>query len=402
MSVEAQTSSLPVLGRFQTPALVVGLIGLALCVAGWFFMPDQFFRSYLVAYIFWAGIALGSLAILMMQYLTGGAWGIIIRRTLESATKTLPLLALLFVPLIFGMRSLYIWTHAEAVAADEHLQHKHVYLNTTFFIIRWAAYFLVWVAIEYFLNRWSREQDRTAAPHLALRMERLSGPGLFALSITITFALVDWVMSLEPDWYSTIYGVTFMAGELLAAFAFIIAVIVLLSPHEPLSNLLLPRHFRDLGNLLLTFVMLWAYCAFSQFLLIWSGNLREEIPWYLRRLQGGWGWVGVSLIVLHFFAPFFLLLQGDVKRRARRLALVASLVIVMRFIDLLWLVAPVFTRTLSPGHWIDLVTHLALSLLALVGTGGVWLWVFIRRLSERSLLPYNDPYMQEAFSDEGK
>lgn len=396
--MSAQPQPAPTFSRLQTPALVAGVVGLVLCAVGWFFMPDQFFRSYLVAYLFWAGLALGCLAVLMMQYLTGGAWGLIVRRELESATKTLPLMALLFVPLLAGMQSLYVWTHTGAVAADEHLRHKHVYLNTEFFVIRWAAYFVVWVAIAYLLNRWSREQDRTADPRLSLRLERLSGPGLFVLSITVTFALIDWVMSLEPDWYSTIYGVTFMAGELLAAFAFIIAVVVLLSRYEPLSSRLLPRHFRDLGNLLLTFVMLWAYCAFSQFLLIWSGNLREEIPWYLRRLQGGWGWVGVSLIVLHFFLPFFLLLQGDIKRRARRLALVAYLVIVMRFVDLLWLVAPVFTRTVSPAHWVDLATHLALSLLALVGTGGVWLWVFIRQLSSNPLLPLNDPYMKEAFS----
>jgi hypothetical protein len=399
MSAEVHTPP-ALLGRIGTPALVVGVVGLVLCFGGWLVAPEQFFRSYLVAYVFWVGIALGSLAILMIHYLTGGAWGLVIRRELESATKTLPLLALLFVPLIFGMHSLYSWTHADVVRADEHLRHKQAYLNTTFFIVRWAAYFAVWLTTAYLLNRWSREQDGAATPQLALRLERLSGPGLFALAVTITFALVDWVMSLEPDWYSTIYAVSFMAGEMLNALAFAVATVALLLPYKPLSDALLPRHFRDLGSLLLTFVMLWAYCAFSQFLLIWSGNLRDEIPWYLHRVTGGWGWVGAALIVFHFFLPFLLLLQGDIKRRARRLALVACLVIAMRFVDVLWLVAPVFTEKLSAGNLPELAGHLALSLLALVGTGGLWLWVFARELGGRPLLPFGDPYMKEAFSGE--
>jgi hypothetical protein len=335
----------------------------------------------------------------MIQYLTGGAWGIISRRPLESAISTLPLLAVLFVPLLLGLHNLYTWTRADAIATDPYLQHKAIYLNTTFFIVRWAICFIVWIGTAQLLNRWSEAQDRTADPRLALRLQNLSGPGLFVLAVTLTFALIDWVMSLEPDWYSTIYGVTFIAGETLAAFAFVIAIVVLLSGYPPLSNVIQPKHFRDLGSLLLTFVMLWAYCSFSQFLIIWSGNLREEAPWYLHRLQNGWGWIGASLIVFHFFVPFFLLLSASIKRHPRSLGIVAAIVLVMRFVDLLWLVAPAFPQVSLYSHWGDAIGRLALNSVALIGLGGVWLWMFIRRLRASSLLPLNDPYMKESFSD---
>ncbi|MGI8654911.1 MAG: hypothetical protein ACR2LC_06805 [Pyrinomonadaceae bacterium] len=386
----------PEFGRLQGYALIAGISGLALCGVGWFVNAEQFFRSYLVAFVFWTGLALGCLGILMLQYLTGGAWGIIIRRALEAATGTLPLMALLFVPLIFGIHHLYIWSHPADFVADEVLHkillHKQPYLNTPFFIARACLYFILWAGTGFLLNRWSLERDRTNDARFTLRLQALSGPGLFVLALTLTFAMIDWVMSLEPRWYSTIYGVTFIAGETLAGFAFIIAIFILLARYKPLADVLRPRHYRDLGNLLLAFVMLWAYCAFSQFLLIWSGNLREETPWYLRRTAGVWGWVSIALIALHFFLPFFLLLSGDVKRNARRLAIVAGVVILMRFVDVIWLVEPAFPQTHWTLHWMDFV--------AMLGTGGVWLWLFFQRLKGRPLLPVNDPYMREALSDE--
>jgi hypothetical protein len=382
----------PALNRWQRPLLFVGLVALAISAAGWFLRPDQFFRSYLLAYIFWAGLTLGCLAILMMQYLTGGAWGIILRRALESATRTLPLLLLLFIPLLFGLHRLYIWTNQQVVASDPLLEHKRPFLNIPFFLVRAALYFVCWMGLSFLLNRWSREQDRTGAAKFAWRLEHLSGPGLFFLAVTLTLAMIDWIMSLEPRWYSTIYAVGFMAGEMLAAFAFTIAVIILLSASRPLADVLRRKHFRDLGNLLLTFVMLWAYCAFSQYLLIWSGNLREEIPWYLRRTVGGWGWVAIVLIVFHFFLPFFLLLFREIKDHRRMLVVVAALVILLRFVDLFWLVEPAFYPQNFSLHWLDL--------LATVGVGGLWLAVFIWQLGARPLLPLKDPYAEEAFTHE--
>lgn len=378
--------------RWQKPLLVLGLVGLALSAVGWFFRPEQFFRSYLLAYIFWAGLTLGCLAILMMQYVTGGAWGIILRRALEGATRTLPLLILLFVPLLFGLHRLYIWTNQQIVSSDPLLVHKHPFLNIPFFLVRAALYFSFWAGVSFFLNRWSRAQDRTGAAKFAWRLEHLSGPGLFFLAVTLTLAMIDWVMSLEPRWYSTIYAVGFMAGEMLAAFAFAIAVVILLSAKKPLAGVVRRKHFRDLGNLLLTFVMLWAYCAFSQYLLIWSGNLREEIPWYLRRTAGGWGWVAISLIVFHFFLPFFLLLFREIKDHTRMLVTVAVIVILLRFVDLFWLVEPAFYPQNFSLHWLDLV--------ATIGVGGVWLAVFIRQLRAWPLLPLHDPYAEEAFGHE--
>jgi hypothetical protein len=383
-----------VLTRWQRRAWLIGLGALLLLLVGAFFQPVQFFRAYLLAFLWWTGLALGCLGVLMMQHLTGGAWGLLIRRPLEAAALTLPLLALLFVPLAFGAQSLYVWSRPAALAADEALREKQVYLNLPFFLARTALYFTLWCGLAWLLSRWSQQQDRTGAALYALRMQRLSGPGLFGLAVTASFAMIDWVMSLEPHWYSTIYSVVFIAGELLAAFAFAVLVLTLLERQPPLAQWLEPQHYRALGSLLLTFVMLWAYCAFSQFMLIYYGNLREEIPWYLRRLQGGWGWVAGALLVAHFFLPFFLLLSEDLRSEARRLGWIAGLILMMRVVDLVWLVNPAF----APGHffihWMDVA--------AWVGVGGLWLALFLTALAARPLLPLHDPYQQEDFAHEAQ
>ncbi len=373
----------PEVGRMQRRALSVGVAALALCVAGAIASPAQFFRSYLFGYLFWTGVALGCLAIVMLQHLSGGAWGMVIRRMLESGSRTLPLMALLFLPLIPGIRQLYGWSRP-----DNAISYQTAYLNVPFFLFRAALYFLVWLSIAYFLNRWSREQDRTGDLRLARRLQLLSGPGLVLYGLTATFAAIDWVMSLEPHWYSSIFGILIIGGQALSAMAFIIAVAVLLAQHEPLSGVLLPSHFNDLGKLLLTFVMLWAYFAFSQLLIIWSGNLSEEIPWYLHRLHSGWRWVGVLLILFHFALPFVLLLSRDLKRNARALALLAVGVIFMRLVDLFWLTAPEFWPGSFHLHWMDIA--------APVGIGGVWLAVFAWQLRGWPLLPIGDRYLEKA------
>ena len=373
----------PEVGRMQRRALGVGIAALALCVAGAIASPAQFFRSYLFGYLFWTGVALGCLAIVMLQHLSGGAWGMVIRRMLESGSRTLPLMALLFLPLVPGIRQLYGWARP-----DNAISHQAAYLNVPFFLFRALLYFLVWLSIAYFLNRWSREQDRTGDLRLARRLQLLSGPGLVLYGLTATFAAIDWVMSLEPHWYSSIFGILIIGGQALSAMAFIIVVAVLLAQHEPLSGVLLPSHFNDLGKLLLTFVMLWAYFAFSQLLIIWSGNLPEEIPWYLHRLHSGWRWVGVLLILFHFALPFVLLLSRDLKRNARALALLAVGVIFMRLVDLFWLTAPEFWPGSFHLHWMDIA--------APVGIGGVWLAVFAWQLRGWPLLPIGDRYLEKA------
>lgn len=388
--------SIPDFGNLQQQSLKVGVVGLALCFVGAFFNSEQFFRSYLLAYVFWMGITLGCFAIMMLHHMSGGAWGIVIRRLLESGSRMLPMMALFFVPLVFGLHDLYSWARPEEVARDEVLQHKRVYLNIPFFLVRTVIYFVVWISVSRFLNKWSLEQDRTGSPP-PRKFQLLSGPGLVLYGLTITFASIDWVMSLEPHWFSTIFGISFMGGQALSALAFVIVVLTLLSGRKPLSDVVSSTHFHDLGKLLLAFIMLWAYFAFSQYLIIWSGNLREETPWYLSRIQGGWGWIGVLLILFHFVLPFLLLLSRDLKRNARMLIKVAVVIIFMRLVDLFWIIVPAsshggadVTHASLPIYWIWMY------LMAPVGLGGVWLAGFLWQLKGRPLLPLKDPYLQQA------
>jgi hypothetical protein len=374
------------LDRFQKSSLVVGLAALALCVAGAFYSPTQFFRSYLFAFVFWVGVALGCSAILMLHHLVGGRWGFTLRRCLESGTRTFYLMAVLAVPLLFGLRLLYSWADPEKVKLDSMLQYKAPYLNVPFFIVRTAIYFIVWITVAHFLNKWSLEQDETANPKLTERLQNLSGPGLVIFGLTVTYASVDWVMSLEPHWFSTIYGMIFMVTEGLAAISIVTVAVILLSPYEPFSDLVSKRVLNDYGNLLLTFTMLWAYLSFSQYLIVWSGNLQDEIPWYVSRASGGWAWVAMALIVFHFAVPFLLLLSRFVTRRKLWLGVVAAIQIILSVIDIFWLTVPAYEREGPQFHWLDW--------LAILGIGGVWFWRFSTNLKSRPLLPLHDPRME--------
>lgn len=378
------------LNRLQHRALLAGAGGAALCVLGVWLNPVQFFRSYLLAYLFWLGIALGCLAIVMLHHLVRGAWGAVIQRLLESGSRTLPLMALLFVPLLFGLHDLYSWARPAAVASDELLRHKSPYLNTPFFVLRLVGYFVAWIAVASFLNRWSLQHDRISdwpsGRPLRRRLQMLSGPGLVLYGLSATFAAIDWIMSLEPHWYSTIFGMTFVVGQVLAALAFIIVALALVLDFEPFASVVSQTHIHDLGNLLLAFVMLWAYIAFSQFLIIWSGNLPEEIPWYLHRTQGGWQWIGLLVLVFHFALPFLLLLSRRTKRRMRMLSRVAGGLIGMAFLGLYWLVMPAFHPAKLHVHWLDLVAPMAV--------GGLWLACFLWHLQRREMLPRHAPHLQ--------
>lgn len=390
MNAAASPAIIAAIDRVRRPALVAGIVALAGCAAGAFLSPAAFFRGYLFAYVFFTGLSLGCLAVVMLHHLTGGAWGIPIRRMLESGTRTLPLLAILFIPIGLGMKSLYPWARPDEVARDPFLQAKEAYLNVPFFLGRTLFYFAVWIAVAYFVNRWSLEQDRRGGPELTRKLQLLSAAGLVAYGLTMTFASIDWVMSLEPRWFSTMYGVLYIAGQALNALAFVTAALALLSREPPFDGYVRPSHFHDLGKLLLAFVMFWAYVSFAQYLIIWAGNLPEEIPWYQRRLAGGWGWLGVALVVLHFALPFLLLLPEGANRNRRLLGSVAALVVLMRLVDVFWLVRPVFTQQGSSPvtarfqlHWLDLA--------AAIGIGGIWVAAFLWQLEERPLLPVNDP-----------
>ncbi len=350
-----------------------------------FINAGQFFQAYLIGWTFWTGIAVGSLALLMLQHLTGGGWGLVIRRSLEAATRTLPLMAVLFIPVLIGAHSIYHeWMDPAEVAKHPAVQFKTGYLNLPFFAVRFVIYFGVWIALAFFLNKWSLAQDRTADNRYTKNMRVLSGGGMVALIFSVSFASIDWYMSIEPDWFSTIYGFIFVAAWSLSALAFVIAVMARLSREEPMRRIVAPLHFHDLGKLLLAFVMLWAYFAFSQFLIIWSGNLPEEITWYIRRIYGGWGMLVITIGILHFAAPFLFLLSRGIKRNPGKLVLVAVLVLVMRSVDLLWMLAPAFQHRM----WI------LMDVAALIGFGGLWLAFFTWHLGKRPLIPINDPQFE--------
>jgi hypothetical protein len=371
--------------RLRRNALFAGGAGLVVSLIELILNPAVFFHSYLLAFIFWLGLPLGCLALLMMHHLTGGGWGFLIRRVLEAGTRTLWLLALLYVPLLLGMTHIYAWARPGATS-DPVLQQKHFYLNVPFFLARSVVYFGAWLLIAFLLNRWSGEQDRSSDPKWVQRLEGLSAPGLVIYGFTITFAMVDLVMSLEPTWYSTIYGMIFMVAQALVAMSFVVLITRRISEGEPLATLATPVRFNDLGNLLLTFVMLWAYLSFSQFLLIWSGNLPEEISWYMSRAHGSWAALAVVLILFHFAVPFMLLLSRRVKRHSA-LNLVAGLLLVLTLFDIFWLVVPSFEPSALRVHWTDITL--------VVGMGGLWLWLFLGELAGRPLLPEHDPRLVE-------
>jgi len=380
--VSTPVHTLPDLRRLRMRSLTGGCAALAICLAGALLGHQSFLESYLVAFLFWLGIGLGCLSILMLYHLTGGRWGAVIRRILESGIHTLRWMALLFLPLLLGVHQLYPWARPSA-SSDSILEHQRTYLNMPFFAVRAVVYFTVWNVLAYFLERWSAEQDRTGSAGISRRFQLLSGPGLVAYGLTMTFASIDWVMSLDARWYSTIYGMIFLAGQALSAFAIAIPVLAFFVQRRTLDGIVSPNHFHDLGNLMLTFVMLWSYFSFSQFLIIWSGDLHEEIPWYLRRTQHGWQWFAIALIVIHFLLPFVLLLSRQIKRNMAWLSGIAIAVAVMTFIDLYWFVMPSFSSSRVTVHWSILA--------AAAGIGGVWLSIFAGELTKRPPIPLQDP-----------
>jgi len=369
-------------------ALIAGVVFSVILIVGAFINRAQFFHAYLVGYTFWIGITVGSLALLMLQHLTGGAWGVVIRRVLEAATRTLPLMVLLFIPIVLGLSLIYPWMHAEALTTPA-LQNKAAkFLNPTFFTIRAVIYFAIWSAGALLLNWLSLQQDRDPGRGLRKRMQMISGPGLVFVVLGVTFAAIDWVMSLDPAWFSTIFGLIFVASWALSALAFVTLVMTWLSQREPMNAVVQPSHFHDWGNLTLALVMLWTYFAFSQYLIIWSGNLPEETTWYVARKNGGWGAIALAIVILQFIFPFLTLLSKATKKSSQKLALLAVLILVMRIVDAVWLVEP----TYSPGkfvlNWMDIVAPIAI--------GGLWLSVFAWQLQKRPLMPINDPQLEAA------
>jgi hypothetical protein len=386
MSTTTATPAPLDLPRLRRLSLLVGVAGLIISLLGAVLNQGRFFQSYLVAYCYTLGLGVGSLAVLLLQFLTGGGWGLVLRRPLEAATRTLPLLAVLFLPLIAGLHLLYPWTEPGSVPEYK----SAYYLNIPFFLVRIAIAFAIWIGLALVLGQMSRREDAEGVSEARERQFRLLGaPGMVLYGLTITFVSIDLGMSLEPEWFSTMYPPLWGFSQILTAFAFMIVMLVLLADRPPLSGVLNRDLLGDLGSLLLAFVMIWAYLAFSQFLLIWTGNLKEETPWYLERIAGGWQYFAMALILFGFAVPFLALLSGEFKRDGRTLACIAALVLGMRYLDTYWILKPAFKSEGSNPLWVWL------DLGTLAAVAGFWLAYFLWQLEQMPLLPPHDSRMQE-------
>ncbi|MBK9162633.1 MAG: hypothetical protein IPM21_01710 [Acidobacteria bacterium] len=389
--------------KYQSIALGAGGIAFIAWAIGTYFNVEQGLRSWLLGFIFWSGLGLGSIGVLMLQYLTGGAWGVVVRRIVEAATRTLPVIFLIFLPILFGLSYLYEWTHLPA--DDYAMVHRGWFMTTESWILRSVIYFIIFGVIVYLLNKWSAAQDASKDHEEAARWlgraTAFSGPTMVIYVLVVTFATVDWVMMLEPHWFSTIWGFLFVAGWALATFSFAVAMLAFLSDKAPMNRVLDKRHFHDLGKLMLAFTMVWTYFNFSQFLIIWSGNIPEETGYYIFRLDGGWQWVAGGLLLFHFAFPFLILLQQDFKRKAKLLASMAGFILVMRLVDMYFLIGPT-PRIETHGKGLPLLESFSwMDIVAPIAVGGFWMAFFFYQYAKRPIMPIMDPFLQRAI-DHGK
>jgi hypothetical protein len=380
---EIALSQSNVLRKLQTPALGLGAIALIASLAGALIWPKPFFQAWLVAFIFWLANALGSTAILMMQYISGGRWGAAIRRPLEAAAMNVPLMALFFVPVVIGAGYIYPWADEAQVQASAVLQYKSVYLNVPMFVLRAVIYFAIWVTLSTLLVRWSRQNDVEGFdPARAGRTSVLSHIGIIVWLLSMSLASIDWAMSIEPLWFSHIYGLMFAGGQILTALTLAIQVSARVADHRPVSVVISPARFLDVGKLLLAFVMVWTYFQLSQFIIMWGANLPEEVGWYLVRNHGGWEVLTLFLFIFHFAVPFGLLLSRTRKRRPYSIAAVATMLWFMRYVDVFWWITPSFSETFF-FHPLHVTTF--------VGIGGIWVWRYIGNLTAHPVIAVNDP-----------
>ncbi|MBZ0090460.1 MAG: hypothetical protein K8H90_08795 [Thermoanaerobaculia bacterium] len=368
--------------------LIVGALAAAGTAAGAFVNTPQFFQSYLVAWLLWFMVAAGCLGLLLLHHLSGGVWGLMIRRPMEAGARTLPVVGLFALPLLFGLRHLFAWADHAKVEADHLLHHKAAYLNAPFFVARTVFAVALFSFFAYRLSGWSARQDRDGDAGKAVSMRRFSAVGLLVYVIVSSFLGFDWLMSLDAHYFSSLYGAIFLVGEGLSGLTFLILITRFLARREPMAGVYTKKNFHDYGKLLFAFVMFFTYLGISQFIITYQGNLPEEVVWYQERFHGGWGLVAAGLLVFHFFFPFLILLSRSVKQNARALAAVAGFVLVMRWVDLIWQSRPSFGHEGLALHWLDLVAPIAV--------GGLWLFFYARELAARPLLPVNDPYLKEA------
>ena len=378
--------------RIPLVGAVCALLGVVACAILGPANPKQFFFSWLVSFLFFLSLALGALFFVLIQYAVQGGWGIVVRRVGETIFATLPVMAVLFLPVLLGLRDLYEWAVPGAAEHDALLQWKAPYLNVPFFLIRAALFFGSWSVIAFVYFRGSSGQDVTGDPGVSARLRRFAGPAIIVLALTQTFASIDWIMSLTPHWYSTIFGVYFFAGSFVGFIALLSVVVVAMRRVGLLDTVITAEHLHDIGKLLFAFTAFWAYIAFSQFFLMWYANLPEETVWYKARLEGSWLQVSLLLMAGHFVAPFFFLMGRTVKRKGATLAAGGAWLLGMHFVDLYWQVMP----TLHPEG----LRPSLLDVAALLAVGGCFVAAASWLMRRQALVPLRDPRLAESLAFE--
>ncbi|MBK8178161.1 MAG: hypothetical protein IPK67_04570 [Planctomycetes bacterium] len=378
--------------RLQRTVMIIAGVAIAATAFGAFQDRQQFWHSYLLAFMFTLGFPLGSFAVVQIFHLTHGSWGHGARRFLECSMRTLPFLAVCFAPIAFlGMHSIYEWSHAEVVAGDPILTHKQPYLNPSAFQMRAVGYFAVWIVLMLIQSGLSRKLDETGDARHLKRMSQFAGPALLIYVLTMSFAAFDWTMSLDPHWFSTIYGLIFVVGQGISTWAFAIIFSNWLSKRTQFEYVMQPGHFHDLGKLMFASVLLHAYTNFSQFLIIWSGNIAEEQPFFLVRKEGPWLAIGLFLVVFHFALPFLVLLSRNLKKNAGRLVIVACWLLLLRWVDLSWYIVPSIDHeggALGQLHWMDVAAPIALFT--------TWLALFLQGVKGRVIVTPRDQAIEAA------
>lgn len=363
--------------------LIFGGAMLAISAVGYTIDAARFFHAYLAAYSFWISLGLGALFFVMLHHLVGAQWSVVVRRLAEVVATVIPIMGLLFIPVLLGMSSLYEWSHADAVASNELLQHKAGFLNVTFFIVRSIIYFAIWIFLSRTLHQLSIQQDRGSSEALTAKMRQTSAYGMIIFALSVTLAGYDWLMSLDAHWYSTIFGVYFFAGGLLGFLALLTYLSLYLKGKKVLSEVITVEHYHDLGKLVFAFTIFWAYVGFSQYFLIWYANVPEETIWYLKRWEGSWKYVSLLIMFGQFFIPFLAMLFRATKRTPWLMKGIVIWILTVHYVDMYWLVYPTLLPEGASFSWMEAT--------CLLGIGGLFLWAFWSRLAANPIVPTGDP-----------